>query len=517
MAEARAVGAVFLLLLAGCAGKPPQSPSAYDRAFADVMAHYHLPGLAVGVIEDGRVVYARTAGELAAGGGEPVDRRTLFKIASNSKAMTASVLARLVDAGKLRWDDPVTRHLPQFRMSDPWVTGHMQVRDLLVHNSGLAEGAGDLMLWPEPNAFTREDVIRGLAFLEPEYGFRSGYAYDNLLYVVAGEVAAAAGGASYEELTRREVFEPLGLGCRVGEWRSVEVDNVAQPHRRLGAANVVVRADGPVVPAITSAAAGGIRCSLEDMLAWMRTWLDPDPRQPAWLSQEQRRAMWTPRTPMPVTDRRREWNDTHYHAYALGFRVADVDGVWTVSHTGTLMGMYSAMTLLPDRKSGFVLMTNGGGGQARTVLNDVLLKQFTAPEQGRTVAWYAAALEREAAARDGDGASAAAARAPALPGRLPLGGGIWRDPWFGEVSICEKNGAVRFAAAKSARLTGTVMRAGERYLVDWDDDGVDAEAWLDFSVEEDGRARLAMAKVDPHADFSYDYEDLGFLRVRDCE
>jgi CubicO group peptidase (beta-lactamase class C family) len=192
-----------------------------DEHFDAVMARYQLPGLAVGVIEDGEVVYIRTAGELAAGSGEPVTADSLFKIASNTKAMTASVLARLVDAGKLRWDDPVVKHLPQFRMYDPWVTREMQVRDLLIHNSGLREGAGDLMLWPEPNHYGRDDIIAGLAHLKPQHSFRSQYAYDNLLYVVAGEVAAAAGDASYETLVRREVFEPLGLSrCQVGEFNA---------------------------------------------------------------------------------------------------------------------------------------------------------------------------------------------------------------------------------------------------------------------------------------------------------
>ncbi|HET6630342.1 MAG TPA: serine hydrolase [Woeseiaceae bacterium] len=514
-------GALFLALLAGCVtAPPPQSTAAYDRAFDDIMARYHLPGLAVGVIEDGRVVYTRTEGELVAGSGDRIDRQTLFKIASNSKAMTASVLARLVEAGKLRWDDPVIKHLPDFRMHDPWVTQHMQVRDLLVHNSGLPAGAGDLMLWPEPNHFTRDDIIAGLAYLEPEYGFRSGYAYDNLLYVVAGEVAAAAGGASYEQLVRREVFEPLELDCIVGAWRSEDVGNVAQPHRRVGGRNVPVRADGAVVPAITSAAAGGIRCSLDAMLAWARNWLAPTPGQLEWLPPEQRRAMWTARTPMPISDGRRAWNDTHYYAYAFGFRLADVDGAWTVSHTGTLMGMYSAMTLLPDRASGFVLMTNGAGSEARTVLNEVLLKQFTAPEQGRTVDWYADAIarDRESAMPGGSSAPDTSRRTPARPAGLRIGTGLWRDPWFGDVSICARGDEVRFRSAKSPLLTGTVMRVGERYLVDWDDESVSAEAWLDFAAGAgDTKPQLTMAKVDPQADFSFDYEDLHFTRTGECE
>ena len=508
--------AALLALVSACGGDAHvRSDRAFDKAFDDVMSRYDLPGLAVGVIENGEVVYARTAGEVAAGSGDRIDEHTLFKIASNGKAMTASVLARLVDAGKLGWNDPVVKHLPQFRMFDPWVSDNIQVQDLLVHNSGLPQGAGDLMLWPEPNSFTRSDILAGLAYLKPGYGFRSGYAYDNLLYVVAGEVAAAAGGASYEELVRREVFEPLGLDCRVGEWRRDEVANVAQPHMRVDDQNVVVRADEEIVPAITSAAAGGIRCSLAAMLAWARNWLDPTPAQLEWLSAEQREEMWKPRTLMPIGERRREWNNTHVNAYAFGFRLADVDGVWTVAHTGTLMGMYSVMTLLPDRKSGFVMMTNGQGSKARTALNEVLQKYFTAPGQERTIDWYADILDAPVAAEET--APDTSSRVPATVQAMQADTGIWRDPWFGEVALCPAGDEVRFTSAKSPRLRGTVMRANGRYLVDWDDDSVDAEAWLEFASADGGTSLMTMSKVDPRADFSFDYEDLAFIRSRRCD
>jgi CubicO group peptidase (beta-lactamase class C family) len=510
------VAMAFALILPAHAATPADK-AAFDAAIDGVMARYQLPGIAVGVIENGEVVYVRTAGERIAGAGEPITPDTLFKIASNSKARTASVLARLVEAGKLRWDDPVVKVLPDFAMQDPWVTRNMLVRDLLVHNSGLPEGGGDLMLWPEPNRFTRADIIHGLRHIKPAYGFRSGYAYDNLLYVVAGEVAAAAGGAPYEELVRREVFEPLGLSrCRVGEFNRDEVGNVAQPHMRMAGRNVVIDQDDAIVPAITSAAAGGIRCSLDDMLAWARNWLVPDETQLKWLSPEQRREMWTARTPMPISQRRREWDHTHYLAYAYGFRLADVDGAWTVSHTGTLSGMYSAMVLLPDMKSGFVLMTNGLGDDARTVLTEVLLKYFTAPGNARDVASYADELARDAAAPSHSRAPDVSARVPATKAGLQPWLGVWRDPWFGEISICGHGHEVRFDAAKSPSMRGQVMQLGERHLVDWDEDSVDAEAWLTLAGSGDG-ATLTMSKVDPDADFSFDYEDLAFSRIRACE
>ncbi|UWX04248.1 serine hydrolase [Pseudoxanthomonas sp. NC8] len=486
------------------------------RAVDDTVQRYGLPGIAVGVIEDGRIVAVEARGELAAGSGQPVTPDTLFKIASNTKAMTAGVLARLVDQGRLRWDDPVTKYLPQFRMHDPWVTEHMQVRDLLVHNSGLGLGAGDLMLWPEPNTFTRADIIAGMAHLKPVGSFRAEYAYDNLMYVVAGEVAAAAAGMPYDELVRRELFGPLRMdGCRVGGWKIAEAGRVAQPHRRVDGRNVPVREDGEVVPDITSMAAGGIRCGVDDMLKWVGMWLDPSN---PWLSPAQRRAAWTAHMPMPVSERMREWDNTHFSAYGYGWRLSDVGGEWKVAHTGTLMGMYSSVILLPDRRTGIVILINGEGEAARTALGKALLVHYTDPGNGAGVARFADLLDRERAQRK------ASQPLPDTSARRPATGtesrallGVWRDPWFGEVAICPRTDGIAFASARSPLMRGRLMRVGERWLVEWDDDSVDAEALAAsaFPGGSDG-ATLTVSHVDPDADFSYDYGDLAFSRLRDC-
>ena len=498
----------------------PREVAEIDRVVDDVVRRYALPGVAVGVVADGEVSYRGTRGELAAGSGQPVNADTVFKIASLTKAMTTAVLARLVDAGKLDWHDPVIKHLPHFRMHDPWVTTHMQVRDLLIHNSGLGAGAGDLMLWPEPNAFTREDIVAGLAHLKPVHGFRERYAYDNLLYVVAGEVAAAAGGKPYAQLVREQIFRPLGMDrCQVGGWSRDAVGNVAQPHMRDGARNVVVRADGALVPDSPSMAAGGVRCSLDDMLKWVRAWLqEPEPARP-WLSETQRRALWTLHTPMPISARMRDWDGTRMYGYGYGWRVSDVEGHWKVAHTGTLMGMYASLVLLPDQGRGFVILINGEADDARTVLEQALLKRFvraagTAPGASH----YADLLDQDRRSRPASQARGPAtlARRPAPAGALDGYHGIWRDPWFGEVELCPDRGALRFRARKSPRLDGRVMQLDDRWLVDWDDPSVDAEPWLAFNTDEADRVHLRLSHVDPAADFSYDYADLDFLRVAEC-
>ncbi len=489
-----------------------EARSDYDRIVDAVVARYHLPGIAVGVIDDGKVVYARTQGNLASG--KPMDADTLFQIASNSKAMTSTLLARLAQQKKLRWDDLVTKFLPAFRMYDPWVTANMQVGDLLVHRSGLPEGAGDLMLWPTPNQFTPDDVVAGLQYLKPAYSFRAGYAYDNTLYIVAGQVAAAAGGAPYPELMRREIFQPLGMNrCQIGTWNRDEVGNVADAHLWHDHRYVLQTAHGAIVQPAAMDAAGGVRCSLNDMLTWAMNWLAPTPKQLDWLSPEQRRKEWTAYTPMPISQRRREWDGTLFYGYGYGWRIADIDGQMTVSHTGTLSGMYSAMLLLPLRKSGFVVLINADADHARSVLIETLTKHFTAPDKARSVASYADELEHEEQQQHASHIPDTSSRKPATAADLKAQLGVWRDPWLGAVRICAQGKAVRFAALKSPLLAGQIMRVGNRYLVHWDRD--DIEAWLRFPEQSGGTLR--MAKVDPDGDFSSDFEDLAFTRHGNCE
>jgi len=377
------------------------------------------------------------------------------------------------------------------------------------------------MLWPEPNHFTRADIIAGLPYLKPVQSFRSRYAYDNLLYIVAGEVAAAAGGGTYEELVRREVFGAVGLRrCQVGEFDRDAVGNVAQPHYWEGDRDVVFHRDPQTVPAISSAAAGGVRCSLNDMLTWMRMWLDPELRPPGqdqpWLSHTQRDALWTPQTPMPMSEQQKRWNNGNFSAYGYGWRLTDVDGVLRVGHTGTLGGMYSAMNLLPAKRSGFVFMINGEGSRARAVLIAALVKQFTASGNAPSAAAYIEELKAEDQASTSTGPAhlKLPMRQLASPSSLRPWLGRYRDPWFGEISICERDGHVKFNSVKSPLMAGDVMRVGERWLVDWEDN-VDEEPWLTFTAGKP--PTLTLAKLDPEGDFSSDYEDLFFTRFGDCK
>ena len=169
-----------------------------------------MPGMAVAVVKDGQVVLAKGYGVRRAGEPAPVDADTLFGIASNTKAFTCAALSILVEEGKLAWDDPVTKHLPEFQMYDPWVTREVTVRDLVTHRAGLGLGGGDLMWWP-PTTFTRREIVRGIRCVKPASSLRSRYAYNNVMFVAAGEVVAAVAGTSWDDFVERRILAPLGM------------------------------------------------------------------------------------------------------------------------------------------------------------------------------------------------------------------------------------------------------------------------------------------------------------------
>jgi CubicO group peptidase (beta-lactamase class C family) len=187
------------------------SDVAVDELAKRAMSEFNMPGMAIGIVKSGQIVYSKGFGVREIGKKGKVDTATLFKIASNSKAFTTAALAVLVDDGLVGWDGLVIDYIPEFRMFDPWVTAGFTVTDLLTHRSGLQPYKGDMLLWPEPNSFTTADIIHALRFFEPVGGFRTRYAYDNLLYIVGGEIIPRVSGKSWGEFVENRIMRPAGM------------------------------------------------------------------------------------------------------------------------------------------------------------------------------------------------------------------------------------------------------------------------------------------------------------------
>src|SRR6476620_5949674 len=184
-----------------------------DSVVEKTLKTFDVPGIAVAVVKDGKLIHAKGYGARSLNSGQKVDENTLFGIASNSKAFTVAALGMLMDEGKLKWDDRVTDYIPEFKLYNPYVTDAFTIRDLLTHRSGLGLGAGDLMFFPDSNNFTKKDIIHNLRYLKAVSSFRTKYDYDNNLYIVAGEVLARVSGKSWEEFIEQRIMQPLGMNA----------------------------------------------------------------------------------------------------------------------------------------------------------------------------------------------------------------------------------------------------------------------------------------------------------------
>ena len=484
-----------------------------DQIVEKAMNVFNVPGIAVGVIKDGEIQHLKGYGVRDIASGAKVDGDTLYAIASNSKAFTAAGLAVLVDDGVLHWDDKVIDYLPNFRLEDPWVTREFTIRDLLTHRSGMGLGAGDLMFWPS-TFVTRDEIIQNVRHLKMVSGFRTEYAYDNLLYVVAGEVIAAASGMSYEAFIDSRVIEPLGMsqGCHADITELTSDDNIAEPHVSVdGKLQKAGRLYEPGKPMVISAA-GGLQCSARAMMTWVNMHLDGGK---GLLSAKLHAEMQTPQTLMRVSGNDKEWHGTNFTAYGLGFRLKDYHGRKHVSHTGGLLGMVTYTVMIPQEKLGIVVLTNQENGSSMRAIMENIMQEYL--ETG-DVDWtdrYALIRKRaqERAASQVANESADADGEALLEDEEYMG--TFRDPWFGDVVISQNNEGLYFTSVRSTKLKGKMVPFKfNTFKVIWDDRSFNADAYAMFSTDFDGKVNgLKMKAISPLTDFSYDFHDLDFTKV----
>lgn len=512
----------FLLVLwvpvAAAQGREGINETAVAELARRAMSEFNVPGMAIGIVKGDQVLLAKGYGVREIGKPEPVDSDTLFKIASNSKAFTTAALAVLVDDGLISWDGLVIDYLPEFRMKDPWVTANFTVKDLLTHRSGLQPFVADMLLWPEPNSYTVADIINALRYFEPVSSFRTQYAYDNQLYIVAGEIIARVTGKSWGEFVESRIMGPAGMQhCFADSIPGKAMRNVAAPHGVVeGQLSVIERGRIPAQPPV-SAPAGGVICSLDDMLSWARIQLNQGTTVDGveLFSSSQSREMWKPQMILGVSERDYELDRTHFKAYGLGWRLADVHGYKEVSHTGTLAGMKSYVVLIPELQLGVVLLTNGSSSAARSAVMNTIVRSFMPVEP---VDWIQMELDEAEAERQKEKAAvieqetATETLEPCNAPELSQFTGRYRDPWFGDVTVRLEDGQLIFAAEKSPKLKGPMHHHdGNRFVIRWTDRTLEADAYLLFETDKKGQvSAISMTKLD---DGDFDFEDLKLKRV----
>lgn len=494
-------------------------PADIDARIEAIRQSSGTPGMAVAIVENGKVVLAKGYGERRLGAPAKVDADTIFMIGSTGKALTAAALATLVDAGKIGWDDKVIDHIPDFQMFDAWVTREMTIRDLLVHRSGLGLGAGDLLTVPR-GAISRDDLMRRLRYIKPATSFRSGYAYDNILYGVAGLLIERVSGQTWEDYMKAHVFAPAGMRDAAADFRTqTSAPNRAQPHGRVG----MVRGDGPQVVlderdqlGRAMAPAGLIAMSANDMARWLQIQLAGGalPEGGRLFSAAAGKEMWSPVTPIPITPAPQPIAATTptFDAYALGWEVRDYHGTRIVWHAGGLLGFTSIVCLIPEKNVGFAIEVNAEESEPRHGLMYELIDHYLGlPRQDWPQRFHDYRAKRivDAVAAMKQAAATPAQVGPSLP--LDRYAGTYSDPWYGKLAVGSDAKGLTVSFVPTAGMSGRLVHYQyDTFIAQFDDPGIE-KAYLTFQLDADGKVSAISAKpVSPIADFSFDYKDLLF-------
>jgi CubicO group peptidase (beta-lactamase class C family) len=480
------------------------------------MKTFEVPGMAVAVVKDGRVVLAKGYGVRRLGEAAPVDSRTLFGIASNTKAFTATALGLLVEDGKIDWDGQVTRYLPWFQMWDPYVTREMTVRDLLVHRSGLGLGAGDLLLWPA-TTYSRREIVSRLRFVRPATSFRGAYAYDNMLYIAAGEVIEAVSGSTWEDFVAERILKKAGMTSSATRHSAALAGrDVAIPHALIDGRPTPVSIDenDHMNPA------GGIISCADDMAKWMLVHLASGKLGDGTrlFSDGTERQLTSIVTPIPISDPAPELaaQRMNFNGYALGLRVNDYRGRRLVNHTGGLSGYVSRVVMVPELSLGITVLTNQESDEAYNSVIYAVLDQATGAPPYDWAAAYLKVRERAEAGTAETLKSEASKRGAALPPSLPLAAyaQAYQDAWYGPIDITVAGAGeaakLVMSFAKSPDLVGDMEPwSRETFVVRWRDRGLRADAFVTFVLDPDGAiVEARMKPFSPDTDFSYDFQDL---------
>ncbi|WP_181106608.1 serine hydrolase [Xanthomonas arboricola] len=496
------------------AAELPAGMQQFDAQMERVRKQFDVPGIAVAIVKDGQVVLERGYGVREIGKPAPVQADTLFAIASNTKAFTAASLSILADEGKLSLDDKVIDHLPWFRMSDPYVSGEMRLRDLLAHRSGLSLGAGDLLFWPT-TSYSTDEVVQRLSKVPLKGGFRDRYAYDNILYAVAQKVIEQVSGQTYAAFLQQRIFAPVGMrGTRFNADHLQPGDNAAVGHAKYDFTEL--RTVAPLTWSNNSGA-GGIYSSAHDMALWMQVQLAggvlPDGKP--LFSAKRQQEMWSMITPIAIADPavpELAAARPNFAGYGEGWSLSDYRGHRLVWHTGGWPGMVSRLTLVPEQQLGVVVLTNQEIGAA---FNAVTLQVLDAFLQVPATDWTAA-FAKAVSKADGDADTSwkkhqharAVRSTPSLP--LRSYAATYRDPWYGDVVIRQEGKRLRLQFSKTAQLIGTLEHwQHDSFIVRWDDRSLNADAFVNFALTPDGAVReMRMEAISPLTDFSFDFQDL---------
>lgn len=461
----KVLASALLLLLCPHPGHAASLERVIDRTVRRAMKAYDIPGLSIAVVQDDRVIFERGYGVREIGSREPVTVNTLFELGSTSKAFTTALMASLVDEGKMKWDDPVRKYIPYFRLSDPCADSTVTLRDIVSHRTGLSRHDE---LW-EATSWSREELVRAAGFLSMSKPIRGYYQYNNIMFVAAGEAVAGASQMPWAESLRARIFEPLGMSHSVTsmvEWNAAEHATGHNWDGKTRTATVRKMVDYAQI-----APAGTVKSTAHDMGRWLRFQLADgsiDGRRV--VGSEALAETKKPQIIIPMQGTTREiYPETNILTYGLGWNVQDYRGELLVAHAGVLNGFRSNVAMLPGRKSGVAIVENVGRGYALFALRNAILDEVLKIHSRDWISYYLE-LERKADAVE---ATKIEPVAPSPSVILTQYAGTYNHPAYGDVSIAfSAAGLVLHWQQLEAPL---VPRGADRFHVTDEDVDVDED------------------------------------------
>jgi CubicO group peptidase (beta-lactamase class C family) len=439
------IGLALVLCLPVISQTLEQRIAAIDTYAQTVMRDQGGVGMAIAIVKDGQVAFAKGYGTRELGVEAPVDENTVFAIASNSKAFTTAALSILIDEGKLSWEDRVSTHLPDFEMYDPWVTNELRIRDLVTHRVGLDTFSGDL-LWYE-TTYSPDEILRRQRHLKPVSSFRSRYGYQNLMYIAAGKVIEKVSGKPWCDFVTERILRPLEMNRTTCSTRNLP-DNAAFPHNESG--GKLRKLHRGNVDGADSAAA--LNSSVSDLSKWIRLQLGRGTSGGKQIfSRERSWEMWQPYFARQLSEQFTSDNPTrNFSAVAMGWFIYDYQGRKVIDHSGGLDGMLSYTVLVPQENLGFVILTNSESPAFSIMMQKIRDVFLDAPERdynALSLANRKAAQERTAKRIADEDAKRVSGTRPSLA--LGKYAGTYRDQLYGDITVAEEGGrlVMRFGPA----------------------------------------------------------------------
>ncbi len=443
-----------------------------DRYIERGMGAFEAPGLAISIVKDGKIVLAKGYGVRDFEQGKAVDADTMFGIASISKSFTTTALAMLVEEGKLQWDAPVRKYIPDFKMYDPYVTRSITIRDLLTHRCGLAEIAGGTFWYGSD--LSSAEIMRRIRFVKPVMGFRSWFAYQSLTYLVAGQLIPAVTGMSWFEFIGKRILKPLDMNRSSTSIKGILEDgNAAVPHARLGGKVIPVeyRNYDNMAPAVS------INSTVNDMAHYMMMFLNGgtyagkqllSPGMVYELTKSQM-LVHVPYTPPQLEDTR-----PMFCSYGLGWFVQDYKKHKIVAHGGQIDGLFSLVIMVPELKLGMTVMINQEEDGLLDSITNRIMDYYIEPD-AELKDWIPVYLElKNMIAEWRQKMEAALFQRPAqpCPASLPVEklAGTYHDDIAGDVYVGLDGGNLALRFPRTPSFSGTLEHWNKNnFKIHWSD------------------------------------------------